>query len=263
MFFKKEGKPEIKELVVCTVKKILPHAAFVTLDEYEHLEAMLHVSEVASKWIKNIKDYVSEGKKIVCKVLEVKPNGHIDVSLKRVTNSETKRKLNEVKIEQRTEKLIEAISKKLKEEPKKSLENIGGAIVDEFGSLSDFYSAVKKEGLDIIKEINIPKKWQDELYNQISEQLKSQFVVIFKYVELKSKEGDGVKRIKKVFKRIKEISEKENINLKVSYISSPKYKIAVYAKNYKDGEAMTSKLLNKIKSTCEKQKVEFKLIEGN
>ena len=43
MFFKREGKPEPKELVVCTVKKVLPHAAFVYLDEYNNLEAMLFV----------------------------------------------------------------------------------------------------------------------------------------------------------------------------------------------------------------------------
>ena len=109
MFFKKEGKPEPKELVVCTVKKILPHAAFVYLDEYNNLEAMLHVSEISSKWIKNIKDHISEGKRIVCKVMDIKHRDHIDVSLKRVRSSETKRKLNELKSEQRTEKLIEAI----------------------------------------------------------------------------------------------------------------------------------------------------------
>ena len=48
MFFKREGRPEKGELVICTVKRILPHAAFVYLDEYRNLEAMLHVSEVSS-----------------------------------------------------------------------------------------------------------------------------------------------------------------------------------------------------------------------
>ena len=113
MFFKKKGMPHSGELVICTVKNVLPHAAFVRLDEYDHLEAMLHVSELSSRWVKNIKDHVTEGKKIVCKVLQLHQHrNHIDVSLKRVTNTEKNRKLNSEKVNVRMEKLIGIIAKK-------------------------------------------------------------------------------------------------------------------------------------------------------
>ena len=50
----KKGLPSRNELLVCTVKNISPHSAFVSLDEYEDQDAMLHISEVARGRIKNI-----------------------------------------------------------------------------------------------------------------------------------------------------------------------------------------------------------------
>ncbi|MCD6546979.1 MAG: S1 RNA-binding domain-containing protein [Nanoarchaeota archaeon] len=261
MFFKKEGMPEKGELVLCTVKKILPHAAFVSLDEYENLEAMLHVSEISSKWVKNIKEHLSENKKIVCKVLEIKHKGHIDVSLKRVTKAETKRKLEEIKTELKMEKLLEFIAKKNKEDPKKALEKIGRVIVDEFGSLAEFYNEVKKEGVELIDELTLPKKWKNELKTQISEQLKSQFVKIRKEIELKSLESDGVIRLRKIFQAIDKFAKKEDVPLEMRYISAPRYMLEISVREFKQGKTFYEKLFKEIEKLCKKTNVEFKLIE--
>jgi len=89
MAFKKKGLPELGELVMCTVRQLSPHSAFVELDEYDHVEGMLHISEIALRGVKNIKDHLSVNKKIVCKVLRAKP-GEVDVSLKRVNSGARK-----------------------------------------------------------------------------------------------------------------------------------------------------------------------------
>ena len=260
MFFKREGKPEKGELLVCTVKKILPHAAFVILDEFNNLEAMLHVSEISSRWVKNIKDHISEGKKIVCKVLEVKPNGHIDVSLKRVTNAETKRKLNEIKIERRMEKLIESIARNFKEDPKEGLKKIGGIILQEFDTLSDFSNEIKREGPELIKELDLPKKWKDELYNQIYNQLKSQMVKLCKIVDVSSYEGDAIVKIRKLFEKIYSIAKKNGVEMKIRYISSPRYSLGITIKNYKMGESFFEKLLKEVDKFASKNKIKFDVV---
>ena len=36
-------------------------------------EAFIHISEVSSGWVKNIRDYVRENQKIVARVLRVNP----------------------------------------------------------------------------------------------------------------------------------------------------------------------------------------------
>ncbi len=79
------GFPENGELVVCTVTSVKNFGAFVTLDEYDNKEGFVHVRDVASGWVKYIRDFIREGQKIVCKVLGVDSSkGHIDLSLKSV-----------------------------------------------------------------------------------------------------------------------------------------------------------------------------------
>ena len=71
--------PEIGDLVVCTVVNVVDFGAFVQLDEYAKKEGLIHISEVASGWVKYIRDHVREGQKIVCKVLNVDPGrSHIE-----------------------------------------------------------------------------------------------------------------------------------------------------------------------------------------
>ena len=68
MFYKKQGIPEENEIVICTVKKILPHGVFVSIDEYKDKEGLIHISEISPGRVRNIRDFVEEGKKIVCKI---------------------------------------------------------------------------------------------------------------------------------------------------------------------------------------------------
>jgi translation initiation factor 2 subunit 1 len=79
MLYKKTGLPEESELVLCTVTKVLPNSVFVTLDEYG-IDGLIHISEVSPGRIRNIRDFVKEGKKVVCKILRINvERGQVDV----------------------------------------------------------------------------------------------------------------------------------------------------------------------------------------
>ena len=64
------GWPDPGELVVGKVDEIADFGVFVTLSEYEDKRGLVHVSEVASGWIKNVRDHVSTGQTVVAKVLD-------------------------------------------------------------------------------------------------------------------------------------------------------------------------------------------------
>src|SRR3989304_3207775 len=64
-FFRKKGFPEEHELLICTVTKVDLQGVFVSIDEYA-IQGMIHISEIAPGRIRNIRDYVKEGKVIVC-----------------------------------------------------------------------------------------------------------------------------------------------------------------------------------------------------
>ena len=104
--------PRRGEVVIGTVRKVNPFSAFVTLEEYGKKEGMIHISEVAGKWVKDIRKFFKEGKKVVVKVMRVdETKKHITLSLKRVNKYESDRKMKEYQEYQRFMKtaLIDAI----------------------------------------------------------------------------------------------------------------------------------------------------------
>ena len=105
MAFKKPDWPEVGDLVIATVEEVTDFGAYVKLDEYDK-KGLLHISEISSSWIRNIRDFVREGQKVVLKVLRVDvEKGHIDLSLRRVTKREKIEKMMSYKKERKAETL--------------------------------------------------------------------------------------------------------------------------------------------------------------
>ena len=115
---KKDEFPEEGELLLCTVTKIFGHSVFVNIEGFNR-SGMIHISEISPGRIRNLRDYVVEGKKIICTVLRIhKDKGHIDLSLRRVNDGQKRKKLEEIKQEQKSKKLIELVGKELQKEEK-------------------------------------------------------------------------------------------------------------------------------------------------
>jgi polyribonucleotide nucleotidyltransferase len=81
-----ERAAEESELVLCTVTSVLKNSVFVKLDEYDDIDGTYPISEVLHGRIRNIRDFVKEGKKIVCKVLKVNREKQQSMSLLRRVN---------------------------------------------------------------------------------------------------------------------------------------------------------------------------------
>ena len=142
MFYKKQGFPEVNEIVLCTVKKILFHSIFVNLDEYNK-EGMVHISEVSPGRIRNLRDFVREDKKIVCKVLSInKEKGHIDLSLRRVSPTQKINKLQEYKQEEKSENILKLISKDLKINLEDIYKEAGYKILETYPSLTSCFQDI-------------------------------------------------------------------------------------------------------------------------
>ena len=153
MFYKKKGLPGENEIVICTVKKILYHSIFVDLDEYEKQDGMIHISEIAPGRIRNIRDYVKEGKKLVCIVLRVnEKQRQVDLSLRRVSMSLRNKKNDEFKQEIKAEKLMESVAKQQKTTLLDYYKNVGFKLIEEFDLLSHAFFEISAKGEEVIKD---------------------------------------------------------------------------------------------------------------
>ncbi len=230
----REKYPEKGELVIATVKSIFRQGAFLTLDEYDNKVGMLPLSEISLKWVRNIRDYVKEGQRVVVLVLRVNPKrGHIDLSLRRVSDAQRKEKLQDVKQRQRAEKLMEFLAKELKLSIGDVNKRIGEKILKKFDSLYSGFEAISADK-KLVDKLGIEKKLKKPLIDIVSKTIKAPFVDITGYVELKSYEPDGVDILKEALHRIKDY--KTRCRVDVSYISAPRYRIKVTARDYKTAE---------------------------
>src|SRR3989338_2359567 len=225
--------PEENEIVLCTVKKVLYHTVFVTLDEYKDKEGIIHISEISPGRIRNIRDYVRENKKIICKILRVnKEKDHIDLSLRRVTISMRKNKLDELKQQQRAEKILEILEKQNKI-PKTDIDEITKIGLKTHENLYSFFqeSLTNPQLLE-----TMPKKLQEPLKKIIQERIKLPEVKINSLLILQTNADNGIEEIKKALKKAEDFAKSKKQDLKILYISAPNYKLTLTSSDYKEAE---------------------------
>src|SRR5215216_2562940 len=105
--------PEEGEIIIVTVRQVTGHGAYVKLDEYNGMTGFLHISEIATGWIRNIKRYVRPKQKAVLKVIRVdKTRAEVDLSLKQVSGEERKSKLIEIKKNEKASVFMEIVKSK-------------------------------------------------------------------------------------------------------------------------------------------------------
>lgn len=230
--------PNVGDFVVCSVKNVTDVGAFVTLDEYENKEGFIHISEVASGWVKYIRDYVREGRKVVCKVLNVsKSRGHVDLSLKQVNEHQRKEKIQSWKNEQKAENLLQITARKMGNESlyigwKAQLLNI-------FDSL---YEALEACTLDekILVKSGLKGDWVDRIVSVAKESIIPLQVTIKGVFEITCFKSDGIVHIREALKKCEELDS----GIKIQHIGAPKYRIEIKSLDYKNAEAKLKKAIN-------------------
>ena len=248
MLYRREGFPQDDELVFCTVTKIMHSSVFVVLDEYER-SGMINISEIAPGRIRNIRDYVTQGKKIVCKVLRTdEAKGHIDLSLRRVNDMERKRKLEEIKHEQKAEKIIELAAKQLKLKTEELYEKVADKAFEKYPYLFLFFKDVGEEKVQI-KDLGLGKKETDLLQAVVAEKFRPPKVEIKGFFDLQTFQPNGVDIIKKIL-----VSAEKNTGTTILYLGGGRYQIKLESDTYKNAEKILSKIEAEVLSEIKKQK---------
>jgi translation initiation factor 2 subunit 1 len=239
--------PEVGDLVLATVQTVTDYGAYVKLDEYDK-EGLLHISEISSSWIRNIRNFVREGQKVVLKVLRVNvEKGHIDLSLRRVTKREKIEKIMSWKKERKAETLLRSVSEKTGLSLDEIHEKAGALIEKEYGLYESFEKAVK-EGAEAFTRIGVPEELATVLTEVAKEKIHLPMVKVKGVVELRCMKPAGVKVIKEAFLNAKKAEESREAELRFYVVAAPRYRIEVSAENYKDAEATLQRVAETVVS---------------
>jgi translation initiation factor 2 subunit 1 len=225
--------PEEGELVVCTVQNVKNFGAFVTLDEYDNKEGFIHIRDVATGWVKYIRDYVREGQKIVCKVLGVDTGkGHIDLSLKSVNEHQKREKIQQWKNENKAEKLLEIVADRTGEKKEALLEEFGFDLIERYGTLFSAFE-ISAANPSSLEEEGFSGTWTKAFLEVAKENVTPPYVQIDGYLELTCPLPDGVDHIKS---SLLSGMGSSSLEIKIQYIGAPKYRVVVSAPDYKMAE---------------------------
>ncbi|MBD3158711.1 MAG: translation initiation factor IF-2 subunit alpha [Candidatus Lokiarchaeota archaeon] len=262
MVLKRAEWPAPDEYAVAVATKVAPYGAYVELPEYGDKEGFIHISEVSSTWVRNIRNHIHENQRIVVRVLDVdKRKGHIDCSLRRVSD-EAKRAKNEAwKRAQKAEKLLEIVGEKTNKSLEEIYEEIGWPLEDNYGEIYKGLEMASVEGKEALEDIDTSKKIKDLVAELAADRIEIPSIEIDGEVSIRVPGPGGVEVIKDALKEGLEVAKgRENSSLDIYTLGSPRYKLRIESLNYKEGEDLLSDVLQQIRTKVEKSNgsMEFK-----
>jgi translation initiation factor 2 subunit 1 len=234
---KYSGWPEPGELVVGRVDEIEDFGVFVDLQEYEDKRGLCHISEVASGWIKNVRDHVGEGQTVVAKVLDVDESAQqIDLSIKDVNDHQRKEKIQEWKNEQKADNWMElAFGEDISGEEYAAIAN---ELLAAFGSMYEGFEQAAIHGTEALDGTDLAAEEVDALVETARKNVSVPYVNVTGYVDLECPTGEGVDSIKQALQAAEGNGDvPEEVDLEVTYVGSPEYRIEVQAPDYKTAES--------------------------
>jgi translation initiation factor 2 subunit 1 len=229
--------PERGELVLATVQKVVDYGAYVTLEEYGNKEGLLHRNEISTSWVRNIRDHVREGQKLVLKVLRVDPDKkHVDLSRKRVNKRERIDKIYVFKRERKAETFLRVTAEKLKKPYDEVLEKAAAPMEEAYGDIFAALEESSRQGAEVLTKISVPQEIAQALAELAKEKIRPPLVEVKGVLQLTNTKPDGVNLIRKALQTAKKTTTSKMTRIHVYTIAAPKYRLRVEAENYKEAE---------------------------
>ncbi|NPE09816.1 MAG: S1 RNA-binding domain-containing protein [Asgard group archaeon] len=252
------GLPLRNELVVATVREVMGHGAYVSLDEYGDTRAYVHISELSRTWVKNIRVHVREGQRIVAKVLRIDPSKRqIDLSIKRVPEQMKKLKLLEAKRGQTAATLFKMIVDKMPEADRKNADDIIDILETHHELLYYGLEFASTATLKDLTSIGIEENWAKVIRKITSENIVAATVEIKGTVEISIPGGDGVVHLREALVAGTDNVREKNSSVIIYTEGSPRYALEVQSEDYKIAERTLENALERIEDIVERHNGSF------
>ncbi len=245
--------PEVGDLVVTTVTRVEDYGAYVKLDEFSGIEGLVHISEISTTWVRNIREHARQGQKLVLKkVLRVSSQrNQIDLSLRRVTGREKSEKMLEWKKERKAEAILTSAADKLKKSAEDA-EDIKKILLDKFGGLYSPLEEALDEGPEVLVKVGLSEEWAQAITEVTKSKIRLERSKVRGTVAITCHKPGGVEIIKQALMSAKKIRKARGSEVKIYSIGSPKYRIEVEASSFEAAEKTLSLAVEEALGTIKK-----------
>jgi len=231
------------QIVLCTVDKILGTTVFVKIES--NGEGTITTSEISPGRIRNLRDYVVPGKKIVCKILKIQGD-KIYLSLRRVKQQEKKELLDKIN----KEKSCKAILKTVLEQ---KTDQIIEKITKDY-SIPDFFEALKTDPKLLEKYTD---KTNAEKIIKILDSKKEKQKEIKQKFTLSSKDSEGITKIKDILN-----DSCKGTKCEINYLAAGKYRLTIKGNDFKEIKTEVNSTLENIEKSAKKEHCEYSLAKN-
>jgi translation initiation factor 2 subunit 1 len=233
-FTMQENLPEINEVVVCRITRILDYGVFAELLEYDNVQGFVHISQVSSSWIKNIRNFVKENQIRAGQVINIDTSkNQIDLSFNKVSAGMQRERIEEWKQSKRSQKLIELIATQNKVAFDVAWKEIAEPLLQEYESLYDAFQGILLKDPAALKHID--KKWHKTLTETVGKNIDIPTKTVKGVLSLTSNAPDGVEVVKSALAQGEKYSS-HDAEIDLSYVGSGKYMLKVTSFDYKIAE---------------------------
>lgn len=225
--------PERGDFVVVKIIRVLDYGAFAELLEYPNTQGFIHISQVASRWIKNIRNFVREGQVKVAMVLAVDTEKRqLELSLTKVEGEVQKRKLEEFQQVKRGRMLLELVAKRRKMTFEKVWKELAEPLVEEHGTFMEGLKEISLGNKGLLEKV--PGPWREELEALAKDNVKLPRKTVKGIFELRSLAADGVQHLRNALLAGEEAAKGKEARL--YYLGGGKYALEATAIDYKKAE---------------------------
>jgi len=213
--------PDVGELVVATVRRVESYGAYVSLDEYAEREGLLHISEISSRWVRNIRNHVRPGQKVVLQVLRTDPGkGQVDLSLRRVSRDEKRKKIESWKKERKAVTLLTQAAHQLNMDTEALFDLEGAKLVEHYGSLYEGLEEASKRGAEALTKAGVEPKVAEVLSEMAKEKIVVKGVTVQGVFEATSMSSYGIQEIKDAFHKAEEVAEENDATVSITTLGA-------------------------------------------
>ena len=238
--------PEEGEYIIGRVVEVKDFGANIDLLEFSEHRAFVHISEVASGWVKYIRDFIREGQMVVARVTKVKKGSNIgDASVRQVSGHRKQERIRAWKNEQKASKLLELVSKKSKIKITVLDNEIRDSMRDAYGSLYSAFETAVMDTDSFKKEWK--GQWLSDFIDVAIDNVTPPYVSIGGMLDLVSYDVKGAEKIRKALMKPKAINDDTTLNITSN--GSPSYRISIKAPNYKQAEDELKKAVDLVLAT--------------